>query len=59
MIPQCLDGPAALVFAGLSVTVQDARRDYGEDRFITPDTCRAVCGAGSAHLAARSVASYP
>jgi len=26
---------AGLVFAGRTVTVQDLRRDYGEDRFIT------------------------
>ena len=26
---------AGLVFAGRTITVQDARRDYGEDRFIT------------------------
>ena len=26
---------AARVFEGLTVTIQDLRRDYGEDRFIT------------------------
>ena len=26
---------AGLVFAGRTVTIQDLRRDYGEDRFIT------------------------
>lgn len=26
---------AGLVFAGRTITVQDTRRDYGEDRFIT------------------------
>jgi uncharacterized protein len=35
---------AGLVFAGRTVTVQDARRDYGEDRFIT-----------AGHLAGRCV----
>jgi uncharacterized DUF497 family protein len=35
---------AGLVFAGRTVTVQDARRDYREDRFIT-----------AGHLAGRCV----
>ena len=35
---------AGLVFAGRTVNVQDARRDYGEDRFIT-----------AGHLAGRCV----
>jgi uncharacterized protein len=35
---------AGLVFAGRTVTVQDARRHYGEDRFIT-----------AGHLAGRCV----
>jgi uncharacterized DUF497 family protein len=35
---------AGQVFAGRTVTVQDARRDYGEDRFIT-----------AGHLAGRCV----
>jgi uncharacterized DUF497 family protein len=35
---------AGLVFAGRTVTVQDARRQYGEDRFIT-----------AGHLAGRCV----
>lgn len=26
---------AGMVFAGHTITVQDTRRDYGEDRFIT------------------------
>jgi uncharacterized DUF497 family protein len=26
---------AGLVFAGRTITIQDRRRDYGEDRFIT------------------------
>jgi len=26
---------AGLVFAGLTVTIQDARSDYGEDRYMT------------------------
>ena len=28
---------AALVFAGLHATVEDTRRDYGENRFITAE----------------------
>ena len=35
---------AGAVFAGRTITVQDARRDYGEDRFIT-----------AGHLAGRCV----
>lgn len=35
---------AGAVFAGRTVTVQDTRRDYGEDRFIT-----------AGHLAGRCV----
>jgi uncharacterized protein len=35
---------AGLVFAGRTITVQDVRRDYGEDRFIT-----------AGHLAGRCV----
>ena len=35
---------AGAVFAGLTITVQDTRRDYGEDRFIT-----------AGHLAGRCV----
>ena len=34
---------AGLVFAGVTVTVQDRRRAYGEDRFITAGHLRGRC----------------
>ena len=34
---------AGEVFAGRTVTVQDKRRDYGEDRFITAGHLRGRC----------------
>jgi hypothetical protein len=44
VIPWIHFADAGLVFAGRTVTVQDARRHYGEDRFIT-----------AGHLAGRCV----
>ena len=34
---------AGLVFAGVTITVQDTRRDYGEDRYITAGHLRGRC----------------
>lgn len=31
------------MFAGVTVTVQDRRRDYGEDRYITAGHLRGRC----------------
>ena len=34
---------AGLVFAGVTATIQDMRRDYGEDRYITIGHLRGRC----------------
>jgi uncharacterized DUF497 family protein len=50
---------AGMVFAGRTVTVQDERRAYGEDRFITAGHLDGRCVVLVWTLAARRVASFP
>jgi len=50
---------AGEVFAGLHVTVEDDRRDYGERRFITAGCLPGALSCWSGHPGVRAAASSP